>query len=237
MRDTAGYIYKYEMHCHTAWCSACANNTPQEMAEAYFNKGYAGMVITDHFLRGNSAVDRTLPWAEKMQCYYNAYLAAKDWAEGKDFNVLFGLEHHYGDGKEVLTYGVDLDFLLAHENLHELPLCEYSRLVHEAGGFISMAHPFRQAPYINPDVLPQPQYLDAAEVFNFHNSDEDNERAVKFAEENGLLTTSGGDEHNNDGEGVGMAGIALKAPVKTGEELVAVLKSGDYRLVVNGKVV
>lgn len=237
MRNTEGYIYKYEMHCHTKWCSACANNSPEEMAKAYYDKGYAGMVITDHFLKGNSAVDRSLPWDEKMKCYHNAYVAAKKWAEGKSFNVLFGLEHHYGDGKEVLTYGIDLDFLLAHENLHELPLSEYAELVHSAGGFISMAHPFRHAPYINPDVLPQPQYLDAAEVFNFHNSDEDNKSAVKFAEEHHLLMTSGGDEHDKDGAGVGMAGIALKAPVSNEKELVAVLKSGDYRLVINGEIV
>lgn len=236
MRNTEGYIYKYEMHCHTAWCSACAHNSPEEMAEAYYSKGYAGMVITDHFLKGNSAVDRTLPWDEQMKCYYAAYEAAKRWAEGKNFNVLFGLEHHYGDGKEVLTYGIDLPFLLAHENLHTTTLAEYSRLVHEAGGFLSMAHPYRKAPYINPDVQPQPEYLDAAEVFNFHNSDEDNAEAAKLAKEHGLLMTSGGDEHSIIGEGVGKAGIALKKPIATGKELVEVLKSGDYRLVINGTI-
>lgn len=207
------------------------------MAEAYYNKGYAGMVITDHFLKGNSAVDRTLPWEEKMKCYFAAYEAAEKWAEDKAFNVLFGLEHHYGDGKEVLTYGIDLPFLLAHENLHELPLSEYADLVHGAGGFISMAHPFRHAPYINPSVLPQPQYLDAAEVFNFYNADEDNASAMEFAEEYNLLQTAGGDEHNSNGAGVGMAGVTFKTPVTTGEELVSALRSGDYRLVVRGEII
>ena len=87
------------------------------------------MVFTNHFLRGNTAVNRRLPWAEKVRAYYDAYLRAVRWAEGKEFSVFFGLEHHYGGGKEVLTYGIDLDFLLAHPDLDRLPLREYARLV------------------------------------------------------------------------------------------------------------
>lgn len=237
MRDTQGYIYKYETHCHCCWCSACARSAPQEMAEAYYNAGYAGMVLTDHFLRGNSAVDRSLPWEEKMKRYYEAYEAAKSWAEGKEFHVLFGLEHHYGDGKEVLTYGIDLPFLLEHVNLHLYPLSEYAQFVHEAGGFLSMAHPFRDRGYINPDVKPQPKFLDGAEIFNFYNTGEENKKAAVFAEKHGLLPTSGGDEHRADGPSIGLTGIALKAPVTTGQELVAALRSEDYRLIINGDIV
>lgn len=237
MRNTEGYQYRYEMHCHTSWCSGCAHSTPTEMAAAYYKKGYAGMVITDHFLRGNSAVDRTLPWEEKMKRYYEAYEAARDWAEGKDFHVLFGLEHAYGGGKEVLTYGIDLPFLLEHVNLHMYSLEDYARFVHEAGGFLSMAHPFRERDYIDPNIKPQPKYLDGAEIFNFYNHGNENKRAAVFAEKYGLLPTSGGDEHIDTGASIGMAGIALKAPVDTGKELVEVLKSGDYRLVINGELV
>lgn len=237
MRDTKEYICRYETHCHTNWCSACAHNSPAEMAEAYYNKGYSGMVITDHFLRGNTAVDKSLPWEEKMKRYYAAYEAARDWAEGKDFHVLFGLEHHYGDGKEVLTYGIGLPFLLEHINLHLYSLGDYSKFVHEAGGFLSMAHPYRHAPYINPDVKPQPKYLDGAEIFNFFNTGEENKQAAILAEKHGLLPTSGGDVHSIQEEAIGMAGIALKAPVDTGEELVEVLRGGDYRLVINGELV
>lgn len=228
------YKYKYEMHCHTNLCSACAYDTPEKMAEAYYNAGYAGMVITDHFLRGNTAVDRSLPWDEKMRCYWRAYEAARDWAEDRNFNVLFGIEHFYGDGKEVLTYGIDLDFLLAHPGLDHYTLADYSAAVHEAGGFLSQAHPYRHAPYIDADVPPQPQYLDAVEVFNFYNTDEENRLAARLAAENGLLTTSGGDEHIHNGDAIGQAGILLSTPPKTGQELVALLRSGDYMLNVKG---
>ena len=118
-RDAGAYTYRYEMHCHCNWCSACAHSSPQAMAQAYYQAGYAGMVLTDHFLSGSTAIDRSLPWKDKVEAYWRAYEAARDWARGRsrDFTVLFGLEHQYGGGKEVLTYGIDLDFLLAHPDL------------------------------------------------------------------------------------------------------------------------
>ncbi len=235
-KEDSIYRYRYEAHCHTCWCSGCGRSSPQEMAQAYYDKGYAGMILTDHFLLGNSCVDRTLPWEEQMKRYHEAYQAAAQWAQGKEFDVLFGIEHCYGNGKEVLTYGIDLDFLVSHPGIHRLPLGDYAQLVHEAGGFLSMAHPYRDRPYINMAVGPQPEYLDAVEVFNFYNYPQENQRAVELARENKLLATSGGDEHRCDGEAVGMAGVALRRRVHTGAQLVQELRSGDYRVIANGKL-
>lgn len=231
------YPYLYETHCHTCWGSGCGVSTPQEMAGAYYNAGYAGMVFTDHFLLGNSAVPRDWPWREKMERYYSVYLAAREWAEGKDFDVLFGIEHNYGHGKEVLTYGIDLQFLLQNPDIHLLPLSEYSRLVHEAGGFISMAHPFRDRDYIDMSVGPQPEYLDALEVYNYHNHPEENEQAVKLARETGLPGTSGGDVHIHTDSGITRAGIALPRRARTGKELVDILRTKDYRIIYDGKLI
>lgn len=232
------YPYRYEMHCHTCWCSGCGHSTPQEMAQAYFEAGYRGMVITDHFLLGNSCVDKTLPWEEMMKRYYDAYEAAREWAEAqeKPFTVLFGLEHQYGGGKEVLTYGIDLEFLVKHPDLHLYPLPEYVDAVHQAGGVVSMAHPYRHASYIDPSIGPRPECLDGAEVFNFYNQPEENEDAKKLAKKYDLFPTSGGDEHRSWGDAVGKAGLAFPKPVTTGAELVAALKGRDYKVVENGKL-
>ena len=148
-----------------------------------------------------------------MERYYSVYLAAREWAQGKDFDVLFGIEHNYGHGKEVLTYGIDLDFLLSNPDIHLLPLSEYSRLVHQWGGFISMAHPFRDRDYIDMDVGPEPEYLDA------------------------LTGTSGGDVHIYTDGGIKNAGIALPRRARTGKELADILRSRDYRIVYNGELI
>ena len=115
-------LYKYEMHVHDSLCSRCGHNPPEVIAKVYYDCGYAGMCFTNHFLQGSTAIDKTLPWEDKVRAYWNAYLRVKDWAKDKDFDILFGLEHHYGSGKEVLTYGIDLDFLLAHPNIDVAPI-------------------------------------------------------------------------------------------------------------------
>lgn len=237
-RPVEGFAYRYEMHCHTSWCSACAHNSPQEIAQAYYSAGYAGIVITDHFLLGNSAVNRRLPWKEKMEAYWAAYEAAKSWAgkQARNFHVLFGLEHQYGGGKEVLTYGIGLDFLLAHPDLHLLPLEEYHRAVKQAGGLVVMAHPYRHASYIDDTIAPRPECLDGAEVFNAGNTEEENLQALELAREHGLLMTSGGDVHTIHDEAIGQAGVAFQTPVATGEELCAALRAGDCRLVIQGEL-
>ena len=125
-------LYKYEMHVHDSLCSHCGHNPPEVIAKVYYDRGYAGMCFTNHFLQGSTAIDKTLPWEDKVRAYWNAYLRVKDWAKDKDFDILFGLEHHYGSGKEVLTYGIDLDFLLAHPNIDVAPIKDYCDAVHEA---------------------------------------------------------------------------------------------------------
>lgn len=237
-RDAGAYTYRYEMHCHCNWCSACAHSSPQAMAQAYYQAGYAGMVLTDHFLSGSTAIDRSLPWKDKVEAYWRAYEAARDWARGRsrDFTVLFGLEHQYGGGKEVLTYGIDLDFLLAHPDLDQYSLADYTDTVRRAGGLISMAHPYRHAGYIDDTILPQPRYLDGAEVYNYGNTPEENRQAYELAREHRLIPTSGGDVHKEDEENLAKAGIALPSPIATGEELVQVLRSLDYRIIADGQV-
>ena len=258
-------MYRYEMHCHDCLCSKCAHSLPEEMAQAYYEAGYAGVVFTNHFLRGNTAVNRRLPWDEKVRAYYDAYLRAVRWAEGKEFSVFFGLEHHYGGGKEVLTYGIDLDFLLAHPDLDRLPLREYARLVRAGGGFVAQAHPFREAPYIDPDPAPDPSCLDGAEVFNYGNLEDElvfrqeyesrygplaetdfygvgqeigyqNLHAAQFARKHRLIPLSGADVHRKDYPGIGQAGMAFPERITSAKDLVQALREGKGKLIVNGKI-
>ena len=41
--------YKYELHCHTDEVSRCASCPAARMVEIYKEKGYSGMVVTDHY--------------------------------------------------------------------------------------------------------------------------------------------------------------------------------------------
>lgn len=229
-------LYKYEMHVHDRLCSACADNTPEEMVDAYRAAGYSGMCFTNHFFLGNTAVNRKLPWAQFVGAYWEAYKRAERYAADRDFDVLFGIEHHYGGGKEVLTYGIDLDFLLAHPNIHAYSIKDYCDAVHAAGGYISHAHPFRNRPYIDMSYPLNPELWDAAEVYNYYNNPGADEQAEALAAQYGLGRTSGGDEHRITGEAIGRAGLAFPYRVRTNKELVGALRRGDGRCIINGVV-
>ena len=231
-------FYKYDTHVHDSECSLCGASKPEEMVDAYAKAGYDGFFFTNHFFLGNTAIDRSLPWNEFVLAYWNAFSRAKEYAKERypEFSVLFGLEHHYAAGKEVLTYGIDLDFLLNHPNLHEYSIKDYCAAVHEAGGYISHAHPFRNRSYIDMSYELDPSNWDAAEAYNHYNHPEENELAEKLAAEFNLQRTSGSDEHCATHEGVGKAGMAFPYPIRTEKEFVAAMRRGDGKCIINGVV-
>lgn len=113
---------------------------------------------------------------------------------------------------------------------------EFSRRVHEAGGFISHAHPYRFKSYMAAFYDPIPTWCDGAEVYNFSDSQEANEKAEALAASHGLIRTSGADTHWSTSEGIGKAGMAFPYRVRTSEELVKALRSGDGKLIIDGEL-
>lgn len=226
-------MYRYETHCHATPCSACAHSSPQELVRAYKSAGYAGLVLTDHFIHGNTGVDRSLPWENRMRQYHQAYLEAKSLGDQMDFDVIFGLEHAYGGGLEVLVYGIDLEFLLAHPELEAASLEEFAALVHSAGGILIQAHPYRYGGW---EVPLRPEWIDGIEIFNAGNDPLKNRMALHKAQEIGCIMTSGADTHAAGELRVGRAGIVLPYRVSDGKSLVNALKNRDHRLIIQGDI-
>lgn len=230
-------LYRYETHCHCSQCSACSRSTAQEMVQAYYNAGYAGMVLTDHFIYGNTAVDRSLPWEDQMKCFHRAWLDAREAAKDLDFDVIFAIEHAYGDGKEVLIYGIDLDFLLANPDIPRLDLDQLTDRVHAYGGIVVQAHPYRNRSYVNMAVEPRADLVDGIEVYNVCNLPGEDKQALALTKQKPYIITSGGDIHVASDSRIGLAGIALPYRVRDEKELVAALKRGDQRCIINGRIV
>lgn len=221
--------YLYETHCHCSQCSRCAQSTSAELVRAYHAAGYAGLVLTDHFVTGNTAVDRALPWTAQVRQYHNAYLEAKKAAEGLDFDVIFGIEHAC-EGNEFLCYGIDLDFLLNAPDLPQLSLDSFVERVHRCGGIVIHAHPFRYAPAGAPLRL---DILDGLEVYNAANHPDGNRNALAAARTDRIVT-SGGDIHRAEDPRVGKAGILLPHRVTNGSALAAALQERSHRLLIDG---
>lgn len=194
--------FLYETHMHTSEASACAVNTGAEMARAYRAAGYTGIIITDHFFYGNTAVDRKLPWRQWVERFCLGYEHAREEGERIGLQVFFGWESGY-QGTEFLVYGPDKNWLLEHPEIRDATVEEQMKLVHEGGGIISQAHPYREASYIR-EIRTFPDCVDAVEGINASHSSREkkerhpeyNERALEFAGEHGLPLTAGSDQHS-----------------------------------------
>lgn len=229
-------MFRFEMHLHTAACSACASATSVEMVRAAKEHGYAGIVLTNHFLRGNTCVDRHLPWEEFVGEYRRDWLRSKAEGERLGVTVLFGIEEVYEPGKEVLIYGITPEQLIAVPQWKKWGIKQISKYVRACGGFLVCAHPFRARAYIpNPDAEPDVRQFDALEINNHFNLPEENEKAEALANRTGMPGTSGSDVHH--AADFGHAGLAFLEPVTDNASLLKALREGRYRLIINDEFV
>lgn len=236
--------YRYEMHVHCSDVSDCGKSTAVEMVHAFAAAGYDGFVLTDHSVRGNCWMPREMPWAESIGYYRDAYLRAKEAGDAIGFTVLFGWEHHYaygrweeryGHGKEVLTYGITPEFLIAHPEIGDCSLEEYVALVHSVGGLVVHAHPYRARSYLNTSIPPVLAGLDGVEIYNASNTAEENLPTYHQAKNLGLTMVSGSDSHRID-QNIGLSGLVFDRPIFSNDELVAALRAKIGRPIIGGKI-
>lgn len=220
-------LYRYETHLHTSEASACARVSAAEHVRYYKEAGYEGIIVTDHFFTGNTAVDRTLPWDKWVDLYCRGYENARAEGDRIGLTVFFGWEANFG-GTEFLIYGLDKEWLKAHPDIISWTVEEQYRKVHEDGGFVVHAHPFRVRPYIK-EVRLFPEYIDAVEVINAGNrNDEFDRQAAEYARRLSLPHTAGTDAHGFENV---HTGVAFNHKLKDIKDYIESIKSGGYELI------
>ena len=219
-------MYKYEMHCHTSESSRCGKASGAEMADFYKSRGYSGLVISDHFFNGNCAVSPYLPWEERIESFCKGFEAAKKRGDEIGLKVFFAWENSYS-GTDFVTYGLDEDWLLKNKYCHSLRAKEYLELARSSGGFVSQAHPYREAEYIEMIRL-MPRDVDAVETVNACRTDFENEMADIYAEKYELTKICGTDNH------VGMRGriaaLELEFEAQSMDEIISAIKKGEHKI-------
>lgn len=223
-------MYLYETHMHTYPVSACAVSTPEEMVRHYKSKGFAGIIITDHFFNGNCACPFYLSWEKKIEFFTIGYLRAKKEGDKCGFDVFFGLEYSF-EGTDFLVYGLTSQFLTAHPGFDMLGMKEFSETVRGAGGYLAQAHPFRTACWISNPYPTDPALIDGVEVYNASMSNKVNKKAEKFAEKYNLPKQSGSDSHNTNLRKP--SGIALEQRAESIFDIISGIKSGQSTLIIN----
>lgn len=219
-------MFKTELHCHTRDASGCSNMSAEATVERYIEYGYSTIVITNHFTTF-ATMDDHGEWLKHVAKTYTAYDNLVRAADGR-INILLGMEARLSvNGNDYLTYGGFDRQMLEDMGSSYLKrnIAEYCNMIHERGGFVSQAHPFRYN-----QVMTQPGHLDGIEVFNGHfKHDSHNEVADMWAEKYGKIKTSGSDHHDDDHYPDG--GIMTEEPVTSIDQLISVLRSGSYSLI------
>ena len=232
------YPYLYETHLHTSQGSACAKCTGAEMAKACKEAGYTGIIVTDHNWGGNTAVNRMLPWKDWVKEFAKGYEDAKRTGDRIGLDVFFGYEAGYR-GTEFLIYGADTEFMISHPQLKTAAVEEQWELIHEVGGMVIHAHPFREEYYI-PEIRLYPEWVDGVEGINAthsnhrstaHNEAVFDERAIAYADEHRLPMSAGSDIHSTALLGGGMA---FKRRLESIQDFIHAVLSGEDYVLTNG---
>ncbi len=220
-------MFKTETHLHTSEGSACASASGAQQAEQYKAMGYSTIFVTDHFINGNTAADRSLPWEQWVDAYCKGYENAKKRGEQIGLNVLFGIEYGW-HGTDLLVYGIDKAWLKANPDIAQIPVQKFCKRVHLAGGMIVHAHPFRQEAYIS-ELKFIPDHTDAVEIFNARNSMAVyNDRAKWYAEQFSLPVTAGTDCHDIGGS---FSGITTDSEILSAEDYINAVLEGNVRII------
>lgn len=218
--------YKYEMHCHSKYGSRqCGRTEPKDIARLYKEKGYAGVVITDHYSPLTFAPGHGYLNPKKhIDNYINPYYELKKY-EDDSFSVMFGMElRHYGTGNDYLIYGVDPEWLRQQGNLLAMWEKDVYQLMHQQGYLVFQAHPFR--PYIT---RCNPEYIDGIEIYNGKVPKKSNEKAEQWAKNTGKLMVSGSDFHVP--AQLAKGGIITSSPIRNNDDLLNTLKSQDFKMI------
>ena len=206
----------FDLHVHSTDGSDDAGGTVEgycKWVEARRKTGYHvdGFVLTEH----RRYVD---------DANYSAL------AEQYDVTILRGIEVETDVG-HVLVYGVNSDFL-GRFDLSDiaLPYAEVFRAAEETGGIAVGAHSGRPRIGLVEHVGERGVSLETVgiiEALNGGSSDYENGRSFDLASEHGLRTVGGSDAHFVSALGRCLTEFDVR--VTSNEELVAALRSGEFR--------
>ena len=216
-------MYRYETHCHTLYTSACSRLDAVTLVRLFLENGYDGVVVTDHFLNGNTTVDRSQKWEKQIDDFFIGYEKVRDEGEKRGLKVFFGFEYSYR-GTDFLVYGMGREFLKAHPGLLSLGTRAFLSLARESGALTVQAHPYREADYID-HIRLFPSCVEGLETCNACRDDRCNRLADNLANEYGLLKIGGSDCHR-ESQPI-LSGVETERPVENLAQLIAAIRSGQ----------
>ncbi|MGI6745963.1 MAG: hypothetical protein BWY46_00374 [Firmicutes bacterium ADurb.Bin300] len=223
---------RFDLHVHTAENDIVVTKDAPEIVKMYHEKGYEGLVITNHFfslsLEWYRDILRGASHEKMIDHYLKGYRNAKITGDALGMVVLLGTELRFDNtSNDYLVFGIDEDFLYNAPMLNTLTLDKFLKIMPE-NSLIYQAHPFR-----NNMTITKPEKLFGIEVYNGGTPKDRNEFARMWADMHNLRKISGSDYHLP--KHLARGGVDFFNRVETNDELVAQLRSGRYTLIEFGK--
>ena len=217
-------MYRYETHLHTSPVSKCARVGVREVLEYYKSLGYDGIFLTNHFLDGNINIERERPYEEKINFYFSDYEEACALAEEIGIRVFLGVELSYA-GTDFLVYGLDKEWYLTHPEIMQMSKKQELAFLMEEGALVIQAHPFRESGHID-HIRLFPRSVHGVEVINACRTDFENEMALQYANNYGLLHFAGTDNHVGRARKQ-LAGMQTATPIKDEKDFIDRVRNGE----------
>ncbi len=217
---------KIDLHVHTSEVSFCGHMSSAEIAEAYVEKGYDLIVITNHFNTYTAdRLENEKGVSDFFRYYNDMYLLAKKEGEARGLKVLNGYEIRFDNSdNDYLIYGMSDGTAARYRELFRMSPKDFSALANEEGFLFYQAHPFRNGMRII-----NPAYLFGIEVKNGNpRHDSRNDIAAAWAKKYGMHAIAGSDCHQP--EDAGGTGIITERQIKTEHDLLSMLRDDDYSI-------
>ena len=222
------FAYKTEIHAHTKPVSACSFITPEMLVDSYVSVGAHGVTVTNHLNPKWIGGDLSC-LAEK---YTADYYAAKEAAEGKDLDIIFGVEIRFPENdNDYLIYGI------APEDTEEIisligeGIEGFYKKFKNKKNLILQAHPFRNGMMRAPL-----DSIDGIEVFNMH--PHHNSRvglAARYARDNDLIISGGSDYHDEGWHALCL--LRTKDRLRDSYDVAEALRERDVAFDISGNII
>lgn len=188
-----------DLHMHEKRYSLDSTISLEEIVEIAKKRGLDAICITDHDSMG-------------LREY------AKEYSEKTGFPIFVGIEFYSLQG-DILAFGIE------HYPEERVDAQGFIDYVHEQGGVVVSAHPFRhnrRGLEGNLDIL---KGVDAIEILNGSTLPDATMMAVKYAKKNGFAITGGSDCHYPDK--VGICATYFPNAIKTMDDLVSAIRNRE----------
>lgn len=222
----------FEMHLHTDESSPCGKVPARRLVEMYAKRGYAGIVVTDHFYTGFFERQEHRTWPEKIERFYEGYRLAEEAGRRHGLVVIPGMEFTFpGTYDDILVYGAEIEWVARQTDMHRLGPAGLTRIARENNLLLIQAHPYRN--YVS---RLYDEVVEGVEVVNGNPRQvNNNPRARLAAEKHGYISIAGSDFHQP--EDAGLCGTWLPEMPGTTTELAAILRRHrTFELFVDGSV-